>query len=700
MKRSLPLYLLLLATLAAFQVSGAERGIGVTLRPQQGEPFRLYEDSYALVIGNGRYTKGWDPLPGALQDADDVAAALKRNGFSVTLKKDLTKSAFNTALSEFSTKFGAEPDNRLLFYYAGHGYTQKLSTDEELGFLVMVDAPAPERDPVGFRLASVDMQSMVTEARIMNAKHALFMFDSCFSGSILNLRERVVPQTVSDNVKYPVRQFITAGRANEPVPDHSVFKQAFLNLLEGREPEPIPDGYITGEELGLFLKNKVPEYNPAQHPQYGKIRDPKLDQGDFVFMAGGSAVITQPAPPSASEPLTGSLYVETSPRGALVYVNGGRVGASPVSLSDLSPGRVEVLANLEGYKYGKESVWIQAGKETRVTLLLEPVPTTGTLRVTSDPSGARWYLDGAYVGTTPGAMSEVAAGSHKVALKLEEHRDWEETVSVRVGEEANVRASLTPVPPKPVPSAGNTGKTLVDRIAGEEFKFAYVPPGTFTMGSPSNEPGRSSNETQHQVTLTQGYYLQTTEVTQGQWKAVMGSNPSNFKNCGDDCPVENISWNDCQSFIQKLNRLAGGDRYRLPTEAEWEYAARAGTTTPFAFGDCLSTDEANYNGNYPLSGCSKGEYRKMTVRTGSLSANAWGLHDMHGNVWEWCQDWYGDYPSGSVTDPTGPSSGSLRVLRGGGWICIARYCRSADRSGNTPVNSFDGLGARLLRSYP
>jgi len=228
--------------------------------------------------------------------------------------------------------------------------------------------------------------------------------------------------------------------------------------------------------------------------------------------------------------------------------------------------------------------------------------------------------------------------------------------------------------------------------------FVFIKPGTFMMGSPSGETGRFDNETQHQVTLTRGFYMQTTEVTQGQWQAAMGSNPSYFKNCGSDCPVEQVSWNDAQEFIRRLNQKESGNSYRLPTEAEWEYAARAGTTTPFNTGNCLSTDQANYNGEYPLSGCSKGEYRKTTVRAGAFSPNAWGLYDMHGNVWEWCQDWKGDYPSGSVTDPSGSLSGSYRVNRGGSWYSDARNCRSAYRYFSAPGYRNYGLGFRLSRT--
>jgi len=283
-----------------------QRAIRVIVTTPEGKEIPLYRNSYALVVGNGNYTRGWDPLPGAIRDVKDVAKALERNGFKVTLKANLTKDAFNKIFWKFCHEYGRNKDNRLLFYYAGHGHTQEMATGEDLGYLVMVDAPVPEKDPMGFSLASVDMQTMVTQAKMIKARHVLFMFDSCFSGSILNLRERVVPQSVSESIKLPVRQFITAGRANEPVPDHSIFKQAFLDLLEGRDREPIPDGFITGEELGLYLKNKVPEYNPTQHPQYGKIKDIRLDKGDFIF------ALKRPSRPSTQISAAPSLPAEPS----------------------------------------------------------------------------------------------------------------------------------------------------------------------------------------------------------------------------------------------------------------------------------------------------------------------------------------------------------------------------------------------------
>ena len=173
-------------------------------------------------------------------------------------------------------------------------------------------------------------------------------------------------------------------------------------------------------------------------------------------------------------------------------------------------------------------------------------------------------------------------------------------------------------------------------------------------------------------------------MTQGLWRAVMGSNPSYFKNCGNNCPVEQVSWKDCQEFIRKLNRLVSGGGFRLPTEAEWEYACRGGTKGAYA-------EDLDAMGWYGNSGS------KMSHAVATKQPNGWGLYDMHGNVWEWCRDWYGGYPTGLVTDPTGASSGSDRVLRGGGWYGSARYCRSAFRGGYGPDDRARYNGFRLAR---
>ncbi|MBE2295280.1 MAG: formylglycine-generating enzyme family protein [Phycisphaerales bacterium] len=223
--------------------------------------------------------------------------------------------------------------------------------------------------------------------------------------------------------------------------------------------------------------------------------------------------------------------------------------------------------------------------------------------------------------------------------------------------------------------------------------FRWLPPGQFLMGSPENEHDRGSDEFQHEVTLTRGFWLAETACTQALWQAVMGKNPSQFK--GERRPVEQVSWNEVQEFIKRLNDVVPGLTARLPTEAEWEYACRAGTTTPFSFGEDITPEQVNYDGQYPYRGSKKGLSRGETVEVASLPANPWGLYEMHGNVWEWCQDQYGDYSQGPVIDPTGTETGGRRVLRGGSWLDDGRLVRSAYRPRHDPGFRLDFIGFRL-----
>jgi formylglycine-generating enzyme required for sulfatase activity len=219
------------------------------------------------------------------------------------------------------------------------------------------------------------------------------------------------------------------------------------------------------------------------------------------------------------------------------------------------------------------------------------------------------------------------------------------------------------------------------------MEFVLIPAGTFQMGANDSEAGNDEKPV-HTVRITQPFYLGKYEVTQGQWQAVMGNNPSEFT--GDsNRPVEQVSWKEVQEFIRRLNSQEGGTTYRLPTEAEWEYAARAGTTSRWSFGE-----DAGQLGRYAWY---SENARDQTDPVGQLQPNPWGLYDMHGNVSERVQDWYGPYTSGTAVDPAGPSSGSLRVARGGSWYGTARNCRSAYRDRVAPGARVGTLGVRLLR---
>ena len=218
-----------------------------------------------------------------------------------------------------------------------------------------------------------------------------------------------------------------------------------------------------------------------------------------------------------------------------------------------------------------------------------------------------------------------------------------------------------------------------------KLEMVLIPAGKFKMGSPANEKGRSNNETQHEVTLTNPYYMGKYEVTQEQWEAVMGKNISSTK--GAKLPVTDVSWEDFQEFIKKLNAKTNGG-YRLPTEAEWEYACRAGTTTAYSFRDKITPKDANYYDSEIFK----------PVAVGSYKPNAFGLYDLNGNVWEWCEDWYANYPAGVVTDPKGPAKGERRVLRGGSFLDDVSDARSSLRNGIPPSYRLEHVGFRLART--
>ncbi len=312
------------------------------------------------------------------------------------------------------------------------------------------------------------------------------------------------------------------------------------------------------------------------------------------------------------------------------------------------------------------------------------------------------------------------------------------------GDRPTVDPDPAPVEAISLSQIGPAGEHWADPATAMNFRYA-PPTGSIELGSPTYETGRDADETRRRVRLTHGFWIGETEVTQGQWREVMGSSPAYFTACGDDCPVERVSWHDAVAFANRLSEasglpacydlvdcsgtpgggcLVGGDYcegayscravrsrgpacrgYRLPTEAEWEYAARAGSTTPFWTGGDLAPHQANFDGNFLYDGTPGGEYRKKTVQVGSFDANPWGLHDTHGNLWEWTEDsieW--DLRVGDARSVTGRVidlenwNGNARAIRGGSWISSAAACRSANRDRRAPNYRSSNLGFRLVRS--
>ncbi|WP_111979906.1 formylglycine-generating enzyme family protein [Algibacillus agarilyticus] len=248
-------------------------------------------------------------------------------------------------------------------------------------------------------------------------------------------------------------------------------------------------------------------------------------------------------------------------------------------------------------------------------------------------------------------------------------------------------------------------------IKGIKLCLRYIPPGQFLMGSPKDETGRRDNETQHLVRLTSGFWLAETTITQALWQAVMGDNPSKFK--GDNLPVENVNWLDSLEFCHRLNQQIKGFNLTLPSEAQWEYACRAGTSTPFNLGKTIDSEHVNFDGNYPYGQSEKGPYRQQAVEVDSFARNAWGLYQMHGNVREWCLDEFENDISAYQQVPlvngqqtpawlemqlTQGGKGAVntrRVLRGGAWDSVAHYCRSAFRFRLDAVSRSSFIGLRV-----
>ena len=283
MNRQLPLLFLFLLSLLPTLLFSQNRAIRpVSLQIPNGEQIELYKGSYALVIGVSDYRdNAWADLSSVPQDVDAVAEALQGHGFEVSKVLNPTEADLIDAMDDFIDKHGYDKDNRLLIYYSGHGHTIERD-GRKFGYLVPADAPSPIDNEKNFFGRAIKMERIISWAKQIESKHALFIFDSCFSGSVLESRAITIPEDISYSTSKPVRQFISAGSANQTVPAVSVFRPTFIRGING-EADLDKDGYVTGVELGMYLQKRVPYYQSGQTPQYGKIREPYLDEGNFVF---------------------------------------------------------------------------------------------------------------------------------------------------------------------------------------------------------------------------------------------------------------------------------------------------------------------------------------------------------------------------------------------------------------------------------
>ncbi len=747
-------------------VGSSVRGIPVKVLSRGGvkKEITLYSGYYALVVGCGKYRE-WPELPNPPRDAMQVARALKYLGFKVKVLLNPTSSQLKRALNTLVMTVGQKKDVGILFYFAGHGHTIEEIGGKPLGYIVPVDAPDPDRDSVGFLDKAISMRQIESYAKLMKSKHVLMLFDSCFSGAIFALGRARPSQYIREKVSLPVREFITAGDENEQVSDQSVFKQCFLVGVRDGDADLNGDGYITGEELGSYLQERVVNYTSgAQHPQFGKIRDPMLDRGDFVFVprelyekaqkekeeaprphpqkkvqlssvqkekGERSAKEAERAKKAEQKPSGATLVVETEPPGARVYLNDKLLGKSPVTVEGAAPGEGMVRIELDGFETRLKRLRFREGATIEMSVALKPAVRihkaekakppvlAGTLTVKPDPKDARVrilnirprYHDGI----------ELKPGRYLIEVSKPGYRTVKRWIRLSPKEDKEIYVELVKIP---------LGRVWLDPYLGMEF--VYVPGGCYKMGCGSWTDDCYKNEYPVHEVCVDEFWMGMYEVTYEQffkflkeikqdvtvdttnyvvsyrgkpifdicencsdWKSGITFDGVNFllKNTVKNYPVIYVTWYGAKFFADWLSRKTGY-RFRLPSEAEWEYACRNGgkpvkypwgSGNPYIGGRKAANiaDESVKRKGFWYWTIWEGydDGYVYTSPVGSYAPSELGLFDMAGNVWEWCEDIYRDdaYKYHSRNNPIYTGSGSNRVIRGGSWYYKPSYIRCANR---------------------
>ena len=421
----------------------------------------------------------------------------------------------------------------------------------------------------------------------------------------------------------------------------------------------------------------------------------KVEAGGYISKSGSFTIGKGDMAPISVSLVSAlaTLSVSCPTPAVSLYVDKKSVGSLPWN-GNLKEGMHLLEVRKDGYRSQQKT--IQLAQQQKLDVAFEALSAIqGNLSVNFKPFGSDVYVDGVKVGQSPRVFNGVLVGNHNVEIRKSGYATSRQTVTISEGQTASISGSLTSTASTSgtnvlsSSSSSPSGNTITIPVKnGISIEMVKVEAGSFNMGAtPEMQAPYEVEKPVHRVTLTNNYYIGKYEVTQALWQAVMGSNPSYFK--GDDLPVEQVSWNDCQDFISKLNAMTG-KRFRLPSEAEWEYAARGGKKSRgYQYSDSNTLgDVAWYEGN---SG-------SKTHAVGTKQPNELGIYDMTGNVYEWCQDWYGSYSSSPQTNPIGAVSGSSRVDRGGSWFFTAKHCRSSYRFNLTPGYRLNFLGLRLVLS--
>ena len=495
--RVLALILGMSALVSASDGSAVTRGIAITEKAT-GATVALYAESYALVIGVSDYTNGWPRLRGVKDDVPAVKSALEAQGFIVEVVMDPDRRGIDDAFRSFINRHGLKADNRLLFYFAGHGHSMTMGYGGQMGYLVGRDAPDPNVDKAGFRDHALSMQVIETYARNIESKHALFIFDACFAGAVFDAT-RAIPDVIAEKTGRPVRQFITSGTADQQVPDSSIFRRQFVDALSGGGDRN-GDGYITGAELGDFLETTVTNYSRrAQTPQYGKLRDPLLDKGDFVFLVPGKRESTResgsaPSAPSAAElALWNEVKDSDSPAMLDAYLmrfpQGLFAGVARLKREELARTQTASLAPATS---GPSASDIRETQRLLVELGYSPGPADGVMG--SRTEQAIQQFQSSHGLSVDGSVSDVLLAGLRAS-----------------------KAQAAPFQP---------GKTFKDCVDCPEM--VVVPAGSFMQGSPDAErewfvkqggdqKWADREIPRHRVTIPAPFAVGKTTVTKGQF---------------------------------------------------------------------------------------------------------------------------------------------------------------------------------------
>ena len=450
--------LLLACDYAAAQTRSEEKLVRITT--YKGDVIDLYKGSYALLIGVSQY-KYWPDLTAVPGELAEVEAALKERGFTVRSLLDPNSKELENAFEDFIGEYGYDKDNRLLFFFSGHGASRE---DGSMGYLVPSDAPLMRKDPRGFMRKALSMSQIKTWCREMLAKHSLFLFDSCFSGTIFESKgEAGHPPPITDYTSKPVRYFITAGDAREKVPARSSFTPSFVWGLKG-DADLSGDGYITGTELGMYLHDKVLAYQTGQTPQHGRIRDVGLDKGDFVFVlphakrgpvppppTPGPGGVVKPLPPQEPDQAQAGAPAPVQLDFGYLVINGVSPRQAEVSIDgqpqapgafEVSSGSHQVTAKAELYKPYLKTVRVPPGETVRLDVALKP--DFGGLQIDSDPAGAEVTLGPLVVGKTPYRNDKIRSGNYTVKLSKDMYLTARREVQVRPERTESITVKLKP----------------------------------------------------------------------------------------------------------------------------------------------------------------------------------------------------------------------------------------------------------------